>query len=224
MRITRAVAVLAILVAGGVRAADEKVFSGPQVGEKATAVKVVDVAGQDKGKEWDVVERFGGKPSAIVFVHSIERSIVPLLTVIDEYADQKRDALRCAIVFLSADRVESEKRLPLVAQSLRLKSPVVLSRDGAEGPGNYGLNKQCLMTVVIANENTVTANWALVQPGIADAPAIIAAMAKACGDDKPPTPEALRAKRMGNAEGMRRGPATRPSAAPGANREGPKKP
>ena len=80
---------------------------------------------------------------------------------------------------------------------------MALSPDGAEGPGNYGLNKDCLMTIVTAQDNKVVANFALVQPGIADAPKVLAALAKTCGDTNPPTVEALAAKRPG--DGMARG-------------------
>jgi hypothetical protein len=208
-----------ILCAAGAPAqekAKEKVFSGPQVGEKITEFKVIDVIGDAKGREWAVLDRFQGKPLTIVFVHGIERSIVPLLTTIDQYAHEKKDVLGTIVVFLSNDRVESEKRLPMVAQSLRLQSPVTLSVDGVEGPGNYGLNKQCLMTVVVAKDGKATANFALVQPGIVDAPAVIAAMAQACGDAKPPTAESLLAKRRGGAPGRemagKGAPQTRPAA------------
>src|SRR5688500_3385956 len=192
-----AACVTALILWAGNAPAQEKatVFSGPQAGEKMTEFKVVDVVGDAKGREWAVLDRHQGKPLTIVFVHGIERSIVPLLTTIDQYAHEKTDLLGTTIVFLSDDRVESEKRLPMVAQSLRLQSPVALSVDGAEGPGNYGLNKQCLMTVVVAKDGKATANFALVQPGIVDAPAVIAAMAQACGDAKPPTAESLLAKR-----------------------------
>ena len=69
-----------------------------------------------------------------------------------------------------------------------------MSPDGAEGPGNYGLNKECMMTIVTAKDNVVVSNFALVQPGIADAPAVIAALAKTCGDESPPTVESLAPK------------------------------
>ena len=78
-----------------------------------------------------------------------------------------------------------------------------LSPDGAEGPGNYGLNKDCLMTIVTLKDGKVVANFALVQPGIADAPKVLAALAKTCGDENPPTLEALTAKQPG--AGMARG-------------------
>ena len=195
----------------------EKIFSGPQVGERVTEFKVTDVTGDAKGREWAVLDRHQGMPLTIVFVHGIERSIVPLLTTIDQYAHEKKDLMGALVVFLSSDRVESEKRVPLVARSLQLRSPVALSVDGAEGPGNYGLNKQCLMTVVIAKDGKATANFALVQPGIVDAPAIVAAMAQVCGDPRPPTAESLLAKRRGSGAAGREmagkgAPQTRPAA------------
>lgn len=197
--------------------AEDRVFSGPQVGEKVTPFKVVGVRGTTAGKEQELQGAGGTGPAVLVFVHGIERSIVPLITVVDEYGHQKRDALKTTFVFLSADRVAAEKRLPLVGQSLRMRSPMTLSLDGAEGPGNYGLNKDCLVTIVVAKENKVTANFALVQPGIADAPAVVKAMADACGDPKPPTAEALRERRAGG-EAMR--PTSRPArgGAEGARR------
>lgn len=189
-------------------AAEDRVFSGPQVGEKATAFKVAAVTGASSGKELVLLDGKGQKAAVIVFVHAIERSIVPLLTVVDQYGHETREKVATEFVFLSDDRTASEKRLPLVAQSLRMQCPMSISLDGPEGPGNYGLNRACLMTiVVVTKERDVTANFALVQPGIADAPAVIGAIAKACGEVDPPTPEALRERRAKAAEGNSRRPA-----------------
>ena len=63
------------------------------------------------------------------------------------------------------------------------------------------------MTIVVAKENKVTANFALVQPGIADAPKVITALAQVSGDTTPPTVETLQARRqqqtgMGNRRAM----------------------
>jgi len=86
-----------------------------------------------------------------------------------------------------------------------MRTHIGYSVDGIEGPGNYGLNKECLMTLVLAKGGKVTANFALVQPGIADAPGIIAAMAKLAGDKKPPTAEVLLARQNpNNGRSMRR--------------------
>jgi len=51
------------------------------------------------------------------------------------------------------------------------------------------------MTVIVAKDNKVAANFALVQPGMADAPRIISAIAKMIGDTNPPTAEVLRDRR-----------------------------
>ncbi|MSU35163.1 MAG: hypothetical protein EXS36_08615 [Pedosphaera sp.] len=168
------------------RAADA-VFSGPQAREKTTPFKVLEVTGANAGKERDPVTENAGAPTALVFIHTVERSLVPLLRVVDEFGAEHRDTLKTEVVFLFGDRVAGEARVKAVMSSLKLQSRVGLSLDGAEGPGNFGLNKECMMTVVIAKDNVVTANFALVQPGIADAPKVIEALAKACGDNAPPT-------------------------------------
>jgi hypothetical protein len=188
--------------------AADKVFSGPQPGEKTTSFKSLELLGNNVGKERDVITEHKGTPTVLVFVHGLERSMTPLMTVVDEYGKERATKLKTEFVFLSADRLASQQRLPLVAQSLKLVAPISLSVDGAEGPGNYGLNKECLLTIVVAKENKVAANFALVQPGIADAPQVLAALAKVIGDENPPTAEALREKRgMGNAEMAKRGEA-----------------
>ena len=51
------------------------------------------------------------------------------------------------------------------------------------------------MTVIVARQNKVAANFALVLPGMADAPKIISAIAKVVGDTNPPAAEALRGRR-----------------------------
>lgn len=178
--------------------AQEPVFSGPQPGERITPFKTFAPVGPDAGKEVDYVARYQGAPSVLVFVHGLERSMAPLLTTIDQYAFEKGDRLKAVFVFLTADRVGLEQRLPLVGRSLQMRSPLAISLDGAEGPGNYGLNKKCLLTIVGAKENRVVANFALVQPGIADAPKVLAALAQLAGDPQPPGAEELRARRGEN--------------------------
>jgi hypothetical protein len=182
-------------LASTVAAPADKVFSGPQPGEKTTSFKALELRGSTAGQERDLIAQHKGAPTALVFVHGIERSMAPLLGLIDEYGKERAAKLKTEFVFLSADRLASQQRLPIVAGSLKLVAPISLSVDGAEGPGNYGLNKECLLTIVVAKENKVTANFALVQPGIADAPKVLAALAKVIGDENPPTAEALREKR-----------------------------
>ncbi len=163
----------------------------------------MELTGQNAGKERDLVKESALRPMALIFVHGIERSLVPLLRVVDEYGAERKDRLRTEMIFLSPDRLAGEQRVKAAAGALKLQSPVELSVDGAEGPGNYGLNKECLMTIVAAKDNTVTANFALVQPGIADAPKVLEAMAKVCGDTHPPTVAQLSERQMARGGGGR---------------------
>jgi hypothetical protein len=198
-----AIAALSVAVFGlpdALTAADP-IFSGPQLGEKTTSFKVIDIGGSTDGAERDPIRENAGAPTVLVFVHTVERSLVPLLRVIDQYGVERRERIKTEVVFLAPDHLGGEQRARAVNGSLKLRARVGLSPDGAEGPGNFGLNKECMMTIVMARDNAVTANFALVQPGIADAPKVIAALAKTCGDAEPPNVEALTAKQPGNARG-----------------------
>jgi hypothetical protein len=205
MKVTCASLLLVLMaVASPVARAADPVFSGPQVGEKTTPFKVREITGPNQGKERDPINENAGAPTAFVFISAIERSIVPLLRVVDQYGAERTNLLKTELVFLFGDRVAGEERCKAVASSVKLRSRVGLSLDGAEGPGNYGLNKECMMTILAARENKVTANFALVQPGIADAPKVIAALAKVCGDTNPPTVEQLSERQMARSGGAQR--------------------
>src|SRR5262245_13338930 len=147
---------------GFVLLAAEPAYSGPQKGEKTTPFTVVELTGRRAGTERYPIAENLGKATVLVFVHGIERSLVPLLRVVDQYGAERKEQLKTEIVFLSPDRLQGEQRVKAAAGSLRLQARVGLSVDGAEGPGNYGLNKECLMTIVAAKDNVVTANFALV--------------------------------------------------------------
>lgn len=202
MRLLTACFVLTI----GAAFAQEPVFSGPQAGEAVKPFRALAVTGPNAGKEVQALEAAGAKAQAVVFVHSLERSLLPLLRVIDNYGAARKDRIETTVVFLTADRAESENRLPLVAQSLRLNSAMLLSLDGIEGPGSFGLNKKCLLTIVGAKDGKATVNFALVQPGIADAEKVVAGLAKTCGDENPPPVSELQPQQAGAAMRGQAGP------------------
>jgi len=190
---------ISLLTAASLLAADrEKVFSGPQKGEKATLFEVRSLTAKGPGEKRDPIKAAAGRPVALVFLHSLERSMMPLMRVIDQYGVDQKAKLNTEFIFLIDDPIRGDQRLPRVINSIKTRARVGYSVDGIEGPGNYGLNKDCLMTIVLAKEGKVTANFALVQPGIADAPGIIAAMARLAGDNTPPAPDALLARQNPN--------------------------
>ncbi len=187
----------------------DEVFSGPQPGERTTPFTVFDATGPNTGEEVDLVAEYRGAPTTWVFVHGFERSMFPLMRAVDQYAAEHADALKSVFVFLTDDRLASERRLPTIQRSTNMHSPWTISVDGLEGPGNYGLNRKCLLSIIVAKNDRVTANFALVQPGIADGDRVIAAMADAIGDGDPPSAEDLAGRHAGR---RNRGGRQRPNA------------
>ena len=141
-------------------AAEDPVFSGPQLGEKATSFKSLEIVG-NAGKEHDIIKENDGKPTVLVFVHGLERSMLPLMRVVDSYGDKFKDKLQTEYVFLAEDQVGGMQRFSRALNSIKLKGRSTLSTDGIEGPGNYGLNKECLLTILTTKDNRVHANFAL---------------------------------------------------------------
>ena len=183
---------LTLMAATSLLAADkEKVFSGPQPGEKVTPFEVRVITAAGPGGKRDPIKAAGDGPLTLVFLHGLERSMMSLMRVVDQYGAKLNGRLNTDFIFLTDDPLRGDRGLPRVVQSLKARVKTGYSLDGIEGPGNYGLNKECLMTIVVAKGGRVTANFALIQPGIADGPAVVAAMAKAAGDKNPPTANVL---------------------------------
>ena len=183
---------ITLMAATSLLAADkEKVFSGPQPGEKVTPFEVRVITAAGPGGKRDPIKAAGDGPLTLVFLHGLERSMMPLMRVVDQYGAKLNGRLNTDFIFLTDDPLRGDRGLPRVVQSLKARVKTGYSLDGIEGPGNYGLNKECLMTIVVAKGGRVTANFALIQPGIADGPAVVAAMAKAAGDKNPPTANVL---------------------------------
>jgi len=184
--------VWAILLASAPQ--DEK-FSGPQKGEKTAPFKVFDVGA---GREANYVEEWKGAPSLLVFVHEFTRPAATLLRALDDTAQVKQArGLKTLVVSLTEDRDGSERRLPVVVRSLGLKSPLGISVDGREGPGAYGLNREVTLTILVARENKVTANFAIVSPNETDAPLIRSAVdevLKVAVEPPAGTPDELKAE------------------------------
>jgi hypothetical protein len=185
---------VALLLGSASVRAEEPVFSGPQPGEKLTAFKVLGFSGPQAGKEFEVLDQIKGAPTLLVFVHEITRPAFQLLRPLDLYgAKLAADGLATHFVWLTADRSRTEQFLNNARNSLNFKAPLSISLDGLEGPGNYGLNRKVALTILIAKDNQVVANFAIVQPNETDAPKVLAGVGKLLG--KPvPSLEQLRAE------------------------------
>jgi hypothetical protein len=121
----------------------------------------------------------------LIFMHDLTRPSAGLTRALCAYMQSLAEEARCGVVWLTADRSQTEEYLKRARQSLNLSAPVGISLDGIEGPGSYGLNRKVSLTVLVAKENQVTANFALVQPALTDAPRILAEVARLTGATPP---------------------------------------
>ena len=169
------------------KAEDDPIFSGPQVGEKLVAFKTRGVLGREKGKELDFVKAADGKPIVMVFLHKLTRPSVGMTRVLMNYvATRKKDGLQGGIVWLADDIVAAEERINRAKHALPKNTSLGLSLDGFEGPGAYGLNRDVTLTVLVGEKGKVTANYALVQPSIqADLPKILKSIVGLVGGKVP---------------------------------------
>ena len=195
-------AAICVLVVGLSQSlAQEKVFSGPQVGEKLKPFKVKGVFDDDAGKDLDFVTKADGKPVLLVFIHDANRPSIGMARVLMTYAMTRSKDLVSGTVWLTDDATEAENRLKTMRHALAKDAPIGISPDGKEGPGAYGLNRNVTLTIIVAKNNKVTANFALVQPSLqADLPKILKEVVAAAGGEMPkfeewPEFKAMTAKR-----------------------------
>lgn len=204
--------------------ADDPTFSGPQPNETLTPFRVRAFSGPGAGEEVDLAAAIRGKPTVLVFVHELTRPAMGLIRPIDHYgAKWAEQGLSTRIVWLAADPAQAEAFLARAKGSLQLRSPVVVSPGGAEGPGNYGLNRKVTLTILVAKADTVAANFAIVQPNETDAPKVLAEVAKLVGRPAPSLDE-IRAEIRTARPGPSRPEAPRDDASPPKSRDAPKRP
>jgi hypothetical protein len=177
------IGLVAVGVGGSLRAQDEPVFSGPQVSEQVPGFEMTAVHGGEAGASVDVVEMAGKNPLLVVFVHERTRPAFGLMNAVARFAETRKEKnLTTAVTMLSADPTETESWLKRVGRNLPKKTLIGFSPDGQEGPGSWGLNRNVAVTIIVANEGKVTANFALVQPSVAqDGPKILKAVVDVTG-------------------------------------------
>src|SRR5262249_29541389 len=123
----------------------------------------------------------------LIFVQDVNRPSIAMTRVLREYAvSRAKDGLACGVVWLSDDATEAENMLKRMRHAMPKGAPVGVAVDGKEGPGSYGLNRNVTLTILIAKDNKVTANFALVQPSIqSDLPKILEAVVAVAGGKAP---------------------------------------
>ena len=198
-----------LLASSGIQAA-EPIFSGPQVGEILPEFEVRGLRGPRAGKMFDLVGEAKGKPIVLIFVHQLTRPGLALANTVMGFAASRTESeLHAGYIFLTDDVTKTEAWAKRVNASVFVKDiPTTVSLDGLEGPGAYGLNRNVTLTVLIANKNRVTANFALVQPSEqADGPKIFQQLAQVSGGGPVPDISKFSRRRYSGKGRMRLDPA-----------------
>lgn len=95
-------------------------------------------------------------------------------------AEKSRDDKR------AGEQQSSKSQASLSSIASKIPSVVGISPDGREGPGSYGLNRNVTLTILVAKDNKVIANFALVQPSLqVDMPKVLEGVVKAAGGKLP---------------------------------------
>lgn len=164
--------------------AQEKQFSGPQVGESLSTFKVLEVVSAEQIKDVSLPQSTEDA-TVLMFMHKLSEPAIGLMMTIEWFVAQ-HDEVHGHYVMLTDDREKSTAMARRwAARPFFSKSPMSISVDGAEGPGRYGLNRNVDMTVIVAKQNRVLHNFAIRGPNNTDAPDILAAVAKTIGKPAP---------------------------------------
>lgn len=177
-----------------ISSAEERIFSGPQPGEKLPPFNVTGMYGKIEGETFDITST-DGQPLILfvqdrngVGIKGIGMVMDLLLSIADYQKEQKSNredsnqSLQLAVVFL----IDDVDELPdwsgeFIEDWTDNGVMVCMSPDGREGPGSYGLNRNVAQTILIANDGKVVHNFAFTQPMLYTDPYVLGAVSEAIG-------------------------------------------
>ena len=139
------------------QAVEQRLISGPPAGTLLTKVEVYAASGPHAGTTFDAAATLGQAPCALLFVHELTRNTAPMIRALDRFGTEYGLlGFRAFTVMLADDRTTAEKQIERSSTSLGMRNPLVVSVDGSDGPGGYGLNRKCTLTLLLANAGRVT--------------------------------------------------------------------
>ncbi len=182
---------------------EDELFSGPQPGERLSPFLVREVLGPRAGQETDLVSQAEDRPIVLVFVHDVNRQSISMTRALTRYTHRRAaDGLVSGVIFMDDDLSAAEATVKRIQHALTAEVPTGVSVDGREGPGSYGLNRHVMLTILVAKDQTVAANFALVQPSLkVDLPKILESIVRVAGGEMPRIEELTE---MGDAAPARR--------------------
>jgi hypothetical protein len=149
---------LAFVLAVGL--ADEKLVSGPQVGQAVPGpFHPLNITGENAGEKQCLFCKNGTKPVAMIFAREMSEPLTQLLKKIDTATAEHKDAKMGSFVVFLNDEEGLASRLKELADREKIQT-CVLSIDNPAGPRAYKVAKNADVTVVLYTDHTVKANYA----------------------------------------------------------------
>ncbi len=170
-----------------------EVYSGPQVGESLPALNIEKVVDGEPNTPMDASAQDAKHPHhLIIFLHKMTRPSVAFTRMLGDYAaTRESDGLSTVVVFLGNDATQLAESIHRARHALPQNVTIAISPDGEEGPGNFGLNRNMTLTILVATKETIVANHAIVDPSLpVDLPKVLESLCAVVGG-KPPTVESL---------------------------------
>lgn len=166
-----------------VSAEADDLTTGPPEGTEITPVQAYAPVGPWAGEEFDAAAEIGDGPGAFLFIHELTRNGLPVIRGLDDIgAEFALLGFKSFTFLLSSDRTAAETRLRAVNGSLKLKRPIVLSLDGADGPGNYALNRKAILSLIMLKGGKVQKSVALTDVNAEDAEKVRELIASVAGE------------------------------------------
>ncbi len=200
---------------------DENFFSGPQADESLPGFEIRKVFAPAAGTLFDPTRsdwpfetdlknpRSGTRPVLLVFVHDVNRQTISMTRTLTTYAHSRQSDLATCVILLDSDQGHAEQTLNRIKHALTEGVVTGISVDGIEGPGALGLNRKSSLTIILADQGKVVANFALIQPSLqTDLLKIVEQIVKRIGGTVPKLEQLIAAGNPGMAMDGRGGDAS----------------
>ena len=146
----------------------EELKSGPQAGDTLGAFYVVKCAGAEEdgvaeGKNLCYRCRNGAKPQVVVFTRSIDPKVVEFVQQLDRAIAKNADSKLTGFVNVLGEDIDdaAADAKKLARKSKTTQVPFVVPNESENGPDNYGINPRAAVTIILASELGVKANYAV---------------------------------------------------------------
>ena len=166
---------------------EKAIFSGPQSGEKISNFMIQGMNGDYAEKDFDPIAEAKDKPLLLLFQDDSGvgfRGLAGWSQVLPVIREQESTDLEACVVILGDDPAALSNSTQGLRRFLGDKIVLALSKDGRDGPGQLGLNRNVAMTAILVKDGIVKSNFAFTQPQLTPDPYVLGGVAELIGVER----------------------------------------